>query len=360
MRFRLLLTSCIICLAGAIQAGIPFAGIYEGADKNLAASRQMYVVLDFMNGTPDFTQQFTTKESTFKVLPKDFMNAKKLTKAFAGSKAAGFSRYRNKVLFTNWEEMRLTNPRVRGALIVCDWEDALSRKGKCAIMRLPNDSITIIGLSAMDPSISPNWLRLELVKNLLPDSKMPIPVLSTENRAKMRKLIDEDPINRINIIDDMFKDEPNTEPGTSTPDGNKPSANKPGATSGQIKFPVLWREDGPTLYECHIEDIGGDFGRFVTDSSLDFWGDATVVKGAEIAARWIYTCQYDNGRRYEGEYIYYGNKQGNKLVLTHRFNSGEQGYHSTPKIEKLEKPEIITSPDGKSLLFQDMTFKRTY
>ena len=337
-----------------VNAQIPLAGIYEGADKNMAASRNMYVVLDFINGTPDFTQQFTTKESTFKVLPKDFMNAKKLSKVFAGTKAPGFSRYRTKVLLSNWEEMKITNPRLKNGIVICDWEDTYNRKGKCAILRLPNDSITIYGLSALDPSISPDGLRLELVKSLLPAGTQQLPTLTVEATAKAKEDFTTDCKGTIEKLDKMKE---------STPVQDKPAT--PSASEATAKtdapLPVLWREDGPTLYECKTNDKDGK-GNFKTNASLDFWGDETVVSGQDIACREYYKLTYDNGHIDEGEYIYYGHQEGNKVIFSHRYDSLKGGYYNgTPKTEKLDTPVVLTAtPDSKGLVFNGRTYIRTY
>lgn len=67
---------------------INLAGTYECNSNPQSVRKQMYLTIDFLNRqVPDFTQVFTTKESSFKLLPKDFMNAKKLKKNFAGQKA---------------------------------------------------------------------------------------------------------------------------------------------------------------------------------------------------------------------------------------------------------------------------------
>ncbi len=360
MRLRLLLALVIMMIAGMrSEAKIPVAGVYEGADKNVAASRNMYVVLDFINGTPDFTQQFTTKESAFKVLPKDFMNAKKISKAFAGTRADGFSRYRSKVLFSNWEEMKITNPRLKNGIVICDWVDTYNRKGKCAILRLPNDSITIYGLSTLDQSISPDGLRLELVKSLLPAGTQQLPQLTDEAIASAKKAFESGCIGEIERLDKMKDDASPAAKETSKKPTPKAAAPE---SDTDVPLPVLWRDNGPTMYEFKTVEVGGDYGRFETNASLDFWGDATTVRGEDIACREFITTVYENGRMYESEYIYYGHKAGNKVIFTHRYDSLEGGYHnSNPKIEKLDTPIVLkATTDGKGLVFGDFKYKRTY
>lgn len=356
---RNFISTLVLLISGAFLVSadnIPLAGVFEGSDKVNGLSRHMYMVLDFVNGTPDFTQQFTTKESTFKVLPKDFMNAKKLSKAFSGQRAPGFSRYREKWLLANWEEMKIMNPRNRGGIIICDWIDSQNNKGKCAIVPLLNDSIAIYGLSMLDKEISSDGMHLELVKNLLLAGTRPIPPISI-SIDDIHKIEEPFKIDCGRFIEELEKI-PST-PVTSnenTPNNESRSdiADNTGSKT-DADFPILWREDGPVMYEFYVRDRGGDYGMFTTKSTLDFWPDE-AVKGNNIACRWYYHCLYDNGRMYEGEYIYYGKKVGNKIVFTHRSDT----LHGGTQIEALEEPSVMTSPDGKKLVFEDWTFTRTH
>ena len=76
----------------AYAKNLPLKGVYEADEKVDGSRRQFYLELDFIDEEcPDFTQTFTDKTSDLKLLPADFMNAKKLKKSFAGSKAAGFA-----------------------------------------------------------------------------------------------------------------------------------------------------------------------------------------------------------------------------------------------------------------------------
>lgn len=364
MKLKSILITIVMVIAGIrADASIPIAGIYEGADKNLAASRNMYVVLDFINGTPDFTQQFKTKESTFKVLPKDFMNAGKISKAFAGTRAPGFSRYRSKVLFANWEEMKIMNPRLKKGIVICDWVDTYDRKGKCVILRLPGDSITIYGLSSLDPSIGPDGLRLELVKSLLPAGTQQLPQLTSEAIADIRKEISISGVTPfINKIDNLptsesVNNEPSQKPITNQDSSESTSMPK----TSSMPLPVLWRDNGPTMYEYKAEGDAGSYGPYEVRASLDFWGDATVVRGQDVVCREYIIAVYGTGRRNESEYIYYGHEEDNKVVFTHRYDSLAGGYHNdNPKIEKLETPLVLTSPDGNKLDFNGITYVRTY
>lgn len=488
--------------AGAKQ--INLAGVYEANDKKDGLRRQMYMTLDFLNDrTPDFTQVFTTKESQFKYLPKDFMNAKKLKRNFAGTFAPGFARYREHFLFANTEEIRFSNPEAEDGLIKADWVSTDGHKGICYFIVNPDRTVQILGLTALPRELSPDYLVLNLVEDRLPAGAEPFvtppaiaeftineyqknfktpTVISIADDVDMqviqavqkdgevtinmrarnmtpydnfmmfpgphadgyaiaengtryegvcgafgKKRTDKESIQipmpkgkwvefqliipKVNKPVDMFAtvfvecqtsviipknhciqiqnlpvfqdlpadmkrlvnpatnttkptgDTPKTNDGNnqpSTPPAGDPSGNSQPKSDPKDSFPVLWREDGPVQYELHMSDIGGDYGRFHTDASLDFWEDNTV-KGEPIAARWIYSCVYDNGRMYEGEYIYYGHREGNKIVFTRRFDVGQYGYHSEPVLENLDPHEVLTvAPNGKDLIFDRCTYKRTY
>lgn len=91
------LAVCLCLLPGtAAQAQINLAGVYELNRKVDISVHQMYLELDFVNSRPDFTQSFSGQKASFKYLPADFMNAKKLKQNFKGTTAPGFARYREK------------------------------------------------------------------------------------------------------------------------------------------------------------------------------------------------------------------------------------------------------------------------
>lgn len=167
--FLLLMMAALILPAVANAAApINVAGVYEYDGKPNGVRKQMYLTLDFINGTPDFTQVFSGKESSFKRLPKDFMNAKKLTKNFSGSSAPGFGKYREKFLFSNTEEFKLTNPRLDNGLIVVDWTNAAGDKGECRIAVGADRRLRIMGLTKLTRDFSPDEIDLELVEDRLP------------------------------------------------------------------------------------------------------------------------------------------------------------------------------------------------
>ncbi|MDE6287242.1 MAG: hypothetical protein K2M00_00480, partial [Muribaculaceae bacterium] len=162
----------LFALAGLLiglmsSAQVNLAGVYEGDMNDNITRKRMYVNLDFLNGVPDFTQIFTEKKAPLKILPNDFMNAKKLKKQFAGQTAPGFIRYNSKTLFSSTEEIKLTNPRIDNGILVCDWINHDGETGKCFIIVNPDNSIQFLGLTTMATDLGPDNLVLTLVENKL-------------------------------------------------------------------------------------------------------------------------------------------------------------------------------------------------
>ncbi len=174
MGAMILLALCLIPSLVFAAEPINVAGVYECDMKSNGVRKQMYLTLDFVNGnTPDFTQVFTEKESSFRRLPKDFMNAKKLTRTFGGSKAPGFGKYKEKLLFANTEEFKLTNPRVENGVIKADWINAKGGKGECIIMVNEDRSLRILGLTKYTRDLSPDDIEMGLVEDRLPAGVQP-------------------------------------------------------------------------------------------------------------------------------------------------------------------------------------------
>ena len=80
------------------------------------------------------------------------MNAKKLKKCFQGTKASGFGKYRERTLFSLTEEFRITNPHLKGGVIIADWENEVAKTGKVVI--IPNEDGSIVLTECVW-----NWLR---------------------------------------------------------------------------------------------------------------------------------------------------------------------------------------------------------
>lgn len=167
--------ACVLSVLAALPAiaQINLAGVYEGEMKESGERKRMYLTVDFINGTKDFTQVFTGKESQFKILPKDFMNAKKLKKSFAGTVAPGFARYNSKMLFSDTEEVKITNPRFEDGVLTADWVNTDGAKGICYFKVLPDRSLQVLGLTSLGRLISPDPMVLTLTEDLLPAGAEP-------------------------------------------------------------------------------------------------------------------------------------------------------------------------------------------
>lgn len=353
LRYSLLGFAALAASFSGINAKVTLSGVYEGFDKNdQGETRQLYMILDFEKGTPDFTQIFTTKESEFKMLPKDFMNAKKLNKAFAGTTAPGFAKFRDKVLFiANSEEVKITNPRSKRGIIICDWTNPRGETGKFAIIPLDNNAITTYGLTSFDQKISPNGLRLELVKSTTTNGKPGgLAPLSGKALEEAKEKLTSDYPAFIEQLD-RLPDDP--EESVTTP---APTEKAPATDSPKRKLPKLWSNDDnapePVGFRYHIRAKGGDYGYFETVSHLDFWDDKDQ-KGCDVACREFTNCTYENGRIYEEEYIYYGKLHDDHITFYYRMDSMNGG-----ETEKIEPITLKVAPNGRDLIFHDWTFKR--
>lgn len=170
-RFIFAMTGLLIALMSSAQVNL--AGVYEGEMNDNITRKRMYANLDFLRGVPDFTQIFTEKKAPMKILPADFMNAKKLKKSFAGQTAPGFLRFNSKTLFSFTEEIKLTNPRIEDGVLVCDWVNHDGDTGKCFIIVNPDKTIQFLGLTTLDPDLGPDNLVLTQVEDKLPSQVQP-------------------------------------------------------------------------------------------------------------------------------------------------------------------------------------------
>lgn len=167
-RLTTVITSMILAVTASAQTTpINVAGVYECNTSSNGLRKQMYLAVDFINGTPDLTQVFTEKENSFQKLPKDFINGKKLKRTFAGTKSAGFGKFKEKMLISNSSEFRLSNPRIVDGAIVADWTDASNGKGECTIIVNPDRSMQILGLTNFTRDLSPDDILLTLVEDRL-------------------------------------------------------------------------------------------------------------------------------------------------------------------------------------------------
>lgn len=353
---KTILTFIVMAFAATpwISAAKPInlAGIYEMNQKVDDGRRHiMYLELDFINGRPDFTQTFTTKESKFMLIPRDFMNAKKLKKTFQGTTAAGFGKSRLKNLVSLNDEFRITNPRKRSGVILADWDDSYGEKGKVIIIPQTDGSLITYGLTTYDDrALSPDGLRLQLVKSLLPaggdNSNQPLdPSFTSAKSVKQREDIASicnfnfnDAVKKLEEMPDDNED-PAEKPASAPTEPTAPTApvKEQPKTNGEINI-ELWGDNKPIQFMFHTIATGGDYGRFETNSALDFWSE----DNGEIAMRMQATCVYETGRMYDINSIYYGRRKGNKIVFTRVFdeNTGE-----TSKPESYQAHELdIISP----------------
>lgn len=356
-----LLSACI-CMAIALftratataQTAINVAGVYELNKKVDGGTHQMYLELDFTNGRPDFTQTFKEKTSVFKLLPEDFMNAKKLKQRFRGTRAAGFGRYREKYLLSLTEELRITNPHLKKGVIIADWENDMGKTGKVVILPNEDGSIVTYGLTSLDRTLSPDGMRLELVKRLTSDGSMDNWTNMAKGGTATARFIEEirtscasdfqSTVIRLSGIPD---DGANKSGNKTTVTAKQP----PHAGNQEINI-QLWGDNQPVIFKFHTIANGGDYGKFETNATLDFWKE----ENGEIAMRIYATTVYINsGRQREYEYIYIGSRKGNKIVFTRRQDSLNGGDFST-----LESwmPSVLTIKSPKSVEFDKCTYIR--
>lgn len=169
-----LLFAIVCLLIGQIShAQVNLAGVYEGEMNDNITRKRMYANLDFLNEVPDFTQIFKEKTAAMKILPSDFMNAKKLKKNFSGQTAPGFIRYNSKTLFSSTEELKLTNPRIENGVLTAEWINNEGKKGKCFIIVNANKSIQFLGLTTLPTDLGPDNLVLTQVEDKLPQDAQP-------------------------------------------------------------------------------------------------------------------------------------------------------------------------------------------
>lgn len=331
------------------QNRINLAGIYELNTKVDGGTHQMYLELDFVNQRPDFTQTFTEKTSAFKLLPEDFMNAKKLKQKFKGTKTPGFGKYREKYLLSITEELRITNPHVKKGVIIADWENDMAKTGKVIILPNEDGSIVTYGLTSLDRSLSPDGMRLELTKELATDSKEK---KYTETAAANAGFIEE-------IRTSCTTDFPGTiqrllgMPDDSTPKAatTENNAKQPAKENGHEINIKLWGDNQPVVFKCHVISTGGDYGKFETNATMDFWPE----ENGEIAMRIYSNSVYVNsGNIREYEYIYTGRREGNKIVFTRKQDSLNGG--ETAPLESWEA-SVLTIKSPTEVIFDRCTYK---
>lgn len=365
MKLTHILKCCVVillCTCTAAKAQIRLAGIYELNKKIDGETYQMYLELDFVNQRPDFTQTFTAKTATFKLLPADFMNVKKLTKSFRGTKAPGFGRFRDKSFLSLTEEFRITNPHSKGGVILAEWENELGKKGKVVIIPDTDGALVTYGLTDFsNRKFSPDGLRIELVKDLLPENGEPRwtgaltatpPTDGTTPPADPYKPMKEKCKTDLKGVIDQLQKMPD-DTGKNAPANNKNTpADDKGTTDGNQINIELWGDNHPVVFKFHTISNGGDFGKFETNSQLDFWRE----DNGEISMRMYATTVYVNsGNTREYEYIYTGRRKGNRIVFTRRMDSLNGGDY-----EPLESyhPSVLIIKSPTKIVFDKCTYTK--
>lgn len=324
MKLTHILKCCVailLCTCTAAQAQIQLAGIYELNRKIDGETYQMYLELDFVRQRPDFTQTFTEKTATFKLLPADFMNAKKLTKSFKGTKAPGFGRFRDKSFLSLTEEFKITNPHAKGGVILAEWENELGKKGKVVIIPDTDGALVTYGLTDFsNRKFSPDGLRIELVKSLLPEGGGPrwAGTLTATPPADPYKPIKEQCKKDLPGVIDRLQKLPDDTDGDAPVRKKDAPANEKGTAAGNEINIELWGDNHPVVFKLRTTGNGGDFGEFETNAQLDFWPE----DNGEISMRIYCNSVYVNsGNLREYEYIYTGRRKGNRIVFTRRMDS---------------------------------------
>ncbi|WP_288317747.1 hypothetical protein [Xylanibacter caecicola] len=356
------LLSITICISATLfinstisaQTKINLAGIYELNIKKDGGTHQMYLELDFVNNRPDFTQTFTGKTADLKLLPEDFMNAKKLKQRFKGTTAPGFGRYREKYLLSITEEFRITNPHIKKGVVIADWENEMGKTGKVIIIPNEDGSVITYGLTELDRSLSPDGMWLELVKDLTNGNAEKRPADFAKNGTATAGFIENirtscgsDFQGTVQRLISMPDDTDNELPNRSS------SANKqtPQKDDNEIKI-ELWGENQPVVFKFHTINTGGDYGKFETNATLDFWQE----DNGEISMRQFATTVYFNsGKLNEYEFIYTGRRKGNKIIFTRRQDSLNGGNFTA-----LESwmPSVLTIKSPTSVVFDRCTYIR--
>lgn len=336
--------------AVSAQNKINLAGIYELNTKVDGGTYQMYLELDFVNQRPDFTQTFTEKTAAFKLLPEDFMNVKKLKQKFKGTKAPGFGRYREKYLLSLTEEFRITNPHIKRGVIIADWENDMAKTGKVVILPNEDGSIVTYGLTSLDRSLSPDGMRLELIKELATDSKEnKLAETATANAGFIEEIKTSCTTDFPGTIQRLLGMPDDSTPKAATTENN---AKQPDRENGQEINIELWGDNHAVAFKCHVTGTAGDFGKFETNAIMDFWPE----ENGEIAMRIYSTSVYVNsGNIREYEYIYTGRRKRNEIVFTRKQDSLNGG--DTEPLESWEA-SVLTIKSPTEVIFNQCKYTK--
>ena len=125
-------------------------------------------------------------------------------------------------------------------------------------------------------------------------------------------------------------------------------AKQPSKTNNsEIKI-QLWGDTQAISFKFHTIASGGDYGKFETNSSLDFRQEDS----GEISMRMYSTTVYVNsGKLNEQEYTYTGHRKGNEIIFTRMQDSLNEG-----DFTDLETPSVLTIKSPTSVEFENRTY----
>lgn len=243
---------------------------------------------------------------------------------------------------------------MKRGVVVADWENDMGTTGKVIIIPNEDGSIITYGLTQLDRSLSPDGMRLEHVKDLTGGNagKKPSDLAKSGTATagfieKIRTSCGQDFQGTVERLVSMPDDAGDGQPAKPSSAG-KPV---PQVNNGGINI-QLWGDNQPVVFKFHTIATGGDYGKFETNATLDFWQE----DNGEISMRMYATTVYVNsGRLNEYEYIYTGRRKGNKIIFTRRQDSLNGG-----EATALESwmPSVLTIKSPTSVVFDRCTYVR--
>lgn len=360
---RIILAIAVAVGSLSASAQINVAGVYEGDMNDNITRKRMYADLDFLNNVPDFTQTFKEKTAPLKILPADFMNAKKLKKNFVGQTAPGFIKYNSRTLFSSTEEIKLTNPHLEDGVLAADWTNHEGKSGKCFIIVKPDNTIQFLGLTTLDPELGPDNLVLNRVEDKLPTGAMPyttpdnlfdkinkrycreilwkVKVNSSKGLSGVKPTIDVEQVRRIGnsiLIPIKFQNTASKEARPYFGSHNPYESSELATINGTQYRLVSWDSN----LEKNIGANETAMQRFVMPNVPL---DAQKVDNFKVQGRAQYTHSTDNNPYGEFEYVF------TDLVLPELRPSNRQGTFVTDSDLQLNFDEAKTEGDNLVVYF---------
>lgn len=124
------------------------------------------------------------------------------------------------------------------------------------------------------------------------------------------------------------------------------------AVNAQLIKIELWAENYPLTYQCHWEGDGGDYGKCISDRSLEFWQDGKNG----IAMRENAEVTYTKGRTRYYSFIYHGRRLGNKIIFTTQEDG--DAMDGTGEPEKLDKPLTLVIDNPHQVSWDGLTYTK--